>query len=92
MVVAGRKSIGERYVDALETELRALDLPSERIPVQRIHLGGGTPTWHSPDELERIHNLLLTRFEPTEGAELSVEADPEVTTNASVARNIAGRL
>jgi oxygen-independent coproporphyrinogen-3 oxidase len=89
MVVAGRKGIGERYVDALESELRALDLPSERIPVRRIHLGGGTPTWHSPDELERIHQLLLTRFEPTNDAELSVEADPEVTTNAHLERLFA---
>lgn len=86
MVVAKRKSIGERYIDALEVELKALELPADRIPVQRIHLGGGTPTWHSPDELERIHNLLMTRFEPTENAELSVEADPEVTTNAHLER------
>jgi oxygen-independent coproporphyrinogen-3 oxidase len=86
MVVSGRKEVGERYLRALETELAALPLPTERVSVRRIHLGGGTPTWHSADELEQLHELLLTRFEPTEGAELSIEADPEVTTNAQLER------
>ncbi len=82
MVVAGRRPIGERYIALVERQLHELPLPAERLAVQRIHWGGGTPTWFTPEEMVRLHQLLLTRFEPIEGAELSIEADPQITTRA----------
>ncbi len=84
MVVAGRLDAGTRYLDALERRIDALALPAERIPVERIHLGGGTPTWMPPAQLTRLYELLYRRFEPVPGAEISVEADPEVTTDAQI--------
>jgi len=84
MVVAGRREPGTRYLNALERQIEALPLPADRVAVQRIHLGGGTPTWLQPDELERLYAILFRRFVPVAGAELSVEADPEVTTDAQV--------
>ena len=80
MVVAGRRFIGERYIQLIEKQLAELPLPGQRLKVQRIHWGGGTPTWFTPDEMVQLHRLVLTRFEPIEGAELSIEADPQITT------------
>ncbi len=84
MAVAGRREAGTRYLDALERQVDELPLPRDTVAVARIHLGGGTPTWLSPAEMERLYGILFRRFRPVEGAELSVEADPEVTTDEHV--------
>jgi oxygen-independent coproporphyrinogen-3 oxidase len=71
----------------LERVLRELDLYLERVPALRgqplgqMHLGGGTPTFSSPDELARLLDGLLTRLPwDAAGSEGSVEADPRVTS------------
>ncbi|MCB9681581.1 MAG: oxygen-independent coproporphyrinogen III oxidase [Alphaproteobacteria bacterium] len=81
MVVAGRQSAGDRYLDALARQLELLPLPPGQ-PVVRLHLGGGTPTWLSPGQLRRLYALLATRWTDAPDAVRSVEADPEVTTEA----------
>lgn len=86
MVVAGRREPGTRYLDDLERQVEALALPGPTLEVARIHLGGGTPTWLSADELSRLYEILYRRFRPAPGAELSVEADPEVTSDEQVHR------
>ncbi|MEL6349678.1 MAG: oxygen-independent coproporphyrinogen III oxidase [Myxococcota bacterium] len=84
MVVAGRREPGDRYLDDLEQQINALPLPADQIPVSRIHLGGGTPTWFDIPQIERLYGMLYRRFAPIDGAEISVEADPEVTTDAQL--------
>jgi oxygen-independent coproporphyrinogen-3 oxidase len=82
MVVAGRRDAGDRYLDALATQLEAL--PFDHRDAARIHLGGGTPTWLDVPQLERLFGLLRTRFTTVAGAELSVEIDPDVTSDAQI--------
>ncbi len=48
--------------------------------VVQLHLGGGTPTYFSPESLERLGRTLRERFSFSPGAELGVEVDPRVTT------------
>ena len=50
-----------------------------------VHLGGGTPTRLSPQQLIGLMGTLVDAFPLGEGAELSVEADPRVTTEAHIA-------
>lgn len=85
MVVSGLARAGDRYLDALERQIDGLTLPSERVGAARIHLGGGTPTWLNVGQLRRLYAMLFTRFEPVSGAELSVEVDPDVTSDEQVA-------
>jgi len=82
MVVAGRREIGAKYLADLASQIDRLPFPAEPLEVQRIHLGGGTPTWLSPKEMGELQAILLRRFQPITGAELSVEADPQITTPA----------
>ena len=82
MVVAGRREPGQRYLRALRQQLQGLPLAAPAIGVERIHLGGGTPTWLTPDEMAELFSILDTRFIRRSGCEVSVEADPEVTTPA----------
>jgi len=81
MVVAGRREPGERYLSALQLQLDALGAPRA---TERIHLGGGTPTWYGPDELVRLYQMIFEHFIPAPGAEISVEADPDVTTTEQI--------
>jgi len=73
VTVVGRSSQHEAYVDALLRELeleRGLLAPQ----LETVFLGGGTPTFTEPAELER----LLGALPPA--AEVTVEANPETVT------------
>ncbi len=80
MVVAGRREPGRRYLKALAIQVDALPLTTDKLDVVRIHLGGGTPTWFTPAELEELFAILRRRFRTLPGCEISVEADPDVTS------------
>ena len=86
MVVSGRREPGRRYLAALEEQLASLRFKNDadRLDVVRIHLGGGTPTWFSPEELRELYRMLRSRFSPIKGAEISVEVDPDVTSDEHV--------
>jgi oxygen-independent coproporphyrinogen III oxidase len=63
---------------ALEAgRLSALVGPGE---VRQVHLGGGTPTFLRPAQLERLWTALRSYFTMARGAEVAVEIDPRVTT------------
>ena len=68
------------YLDLLRREI---DLVAERLPhrrqISQLHLGGGTPTYHQPEELGALLDHLLRHFEPRADAELAIEVDPRVT-------------
>ncbi len=69
------------YLDLLrrEIELVAARLPRRRT-ISQLHLGGGTPTYHRPEELGGLLDHLFRCFTPAEGAELAIEVDPRVTS------------
>ena len=50
--------------------------------LKEIHLGGGTPTFFSPDNLERLISGILEKAEKTNNYEFSFEAHPNNTTEA----------
>ncbi|MFO1340342.1 MAG: oxygen-independent coproporphyrinogen III oxidase [Burkholderiaceae bacterium] len=74
------------YLQALETEIdlhaRALGGPQ---PVSQLHLGGGTPTFLSDEELSRLMTALGRAFRIAPGAEVSIEVDPRTATPARLA-------
>lgn len=74
------------YIDLV---LRELDTYLSRVPtlgahsVCQMHLGGGTPTFLSPELLAELLDGLFSRLGRAQtGFEGSVEADPRVTTPA----------
>lgn len=69
------------YLDLLEREIEMVaDRLGDRHDVSQLHLGGGTPTYFDPPELDRLLSALVSRFVPRSDAELAVECDPRVTT------------
>ncbi|MCC7140058.1 MAG: oxygen-independent coproporphyrinogen III oxidase [Planctomycetes bacterium] len=87
VIISRNHAIVERYLAGLEKEmtLAADALSGGRKDVVQFHLGGGTPTYFSPDELERLHGLVTARFSLLPEAEQALEADPRVTTKAHLA-------
>ncbi len=59
-----------------------LNLFGDRPRIQEVHIGGGTPTFYSAEDLGFLMQLILSDAELMPGAELSFEAHPENTTRA----------
>ena len=68
---------GEEFLKDLEREL---DLVAPSIDddreVRQLHLGGGTPTFLEPAQIERMIGMLRSRFRFAADAEIGLEADP----------------
>jgi oxygen-independent coproporphyrinogen-3 oxidase len=85
IVPAGRRAAHDPAEDLLwglgheAARLAALVGPGA---VQQVHLGGGTPTFLRPAQLERLWTTLRDHFAIAPGAEVAVEIDPRVTTRA----------
>jgi oxygen-independent coproporphyrinogen-3 oxidase len=71
----------EHYVSALEKEIRQLGAHHRHDRMLRqVHWGGGTPTWLSLADLERLARVTDESFDLADDAEMSIEVDPRVTS------------
>lgn len=81
--ITTKTSVSQPY---LETVLKEWKLYLQQIgtgtslPVTELHLGGGTPTFLSPSELDQLISGILVDVRQTSDAEFSIESDPRVTT------------
>ena len=84
-MVPKRAELPAQYLSALEREIEAARevLGGER-PASQLHLGGGTPTYLKPHQLSRLFRAVSGAFPLRPGAEVSIEVDPRVTTDAHV--------
>ena len=79
--ITGNRKITEDYLSALDKEIDGVaSILHSRKKLAQIHLGGGTPTYLNPKQLERLINKITSRFDVQENSELAFEADPRVTT------------
>jgi oxygen-independent coproporphyrinogen III oxidase len=75
--------VEDEYLDALEKEWRIYRRLMNETPVIRaIHLGGGTPTFFSPANLQRLMSILLKGCIVHPFPEFSLEGHPNNTTEA----------
>ena len=75
----GRSAKYLRYLDK-EMAMVASHLHGERKVVQ-LHLGGGTPTFLSDEELHELMSMLRKHFDFASDAELAIEIDPRTVNN-----------
>ena len=75
-VVAGRDDLGDRYIDALITEIGMAE-PFSGGSLDAISFGGGTPSRLTAGALARVSEALAARFGIAGDAEVSLEANPE---------------
>ena len=78
------------YLAALEQEmaLYAQALGARR-SISQLHFGGGTPTFLSDAELDRLMASLRQAFDIAPGAEMSIEVDPRTVTRQRL-QHLAG--
>lgn len=74
-------SVEENYIKAVlkEWDLYCTLFPSKPI-IKEIHLGGGTPTFFSSNNLEHLINGILSKAEKAKNYEFSFEGHPNNTT------------
>ncbi|MCW1952845.1 MAG: oxygen-independent coproporphyrinogen III oxidase [Flavobacteriia bacterium] len=69
------------YIQTLLEEWQLyLDILGERPRIAALHLGGGTPTFFSPESLDRLLNGLFRRADKTSDFDGSFEGHPNNTT------------
>ena len=81
VVISPRRGPEESYLEAVEQELEILaSALGPRRTLNQLHWGGGTPTYLSPAQCERLFTAITSRFRLTPDAEVALEIDPCVTT------------
>lgn len=75
----------DEYLDYLEKEIALVCAQFKTQPeVSQLHLGGGTPTFLTNEQMERLLKMLHANFHFAENAECSVEVDPRRLNNGAL--------
>jgi len=83
VVIRKDKSVTPPYLAILKKEIdRVARGVSRNRQVTQFHWGGGTPTYLSPEQIEDLFSYTRERFHFAPDAEIGIEVDPRVTTNA----------
>lgn len=80
--ITRKHSVAKPYLDTIleEWNLYEKKLGRNQYLLSELHLGGGTPTFLSPDELRYLFDSLLVKFKLAPSYEFSIEVDPRVTS------------
>ena len=86
-VITRSKTAGDEFLVTLgkEIDLLAPRFDSDRL-VRQLHLGGGTPTFLSVDQIQRLMDLLKRHFTFAEDAEIGLEVDPRTVDPSGIRR------
>ena len=86
-VITRSTTAGQEFLGDLERELDlvAPRMDSDRI-VRQVHLGGGTPTFLTSDQIDQLMRLLRTRFRFADDTEIGLEVDPRSVEPGDVRR------
>ncbi len=82
VVVSKHPERTDAYLEDIEREIALVAArlrPRNRF--SQLHLGGGTPTFSSPEQLRRLFGIIRKYFED-DAPEISVEVHPKFTTRA----------
>jgi oxygen-independent coproporphyrinogen-3 oxidase len=81
--ITKRHEVENPYIEAVLKEWQLYcNLFDSKPVIKEIHLGGGTPTFFSPKNLEQLINGIISKAEIAEMHEFSFEGHPNNTTRA----------
>lgn len=66
-----------RYLELLCQEIRIVAATSSHVPISAIHMGGGTPSLLSPDQMDTLLNTVRRHFVIQHGTQVTMEAYPD---------------
>jgi len=74
-------SVEDEYMKAIAKEWSLyMELMHEKPVIRELHLGGGTPTFFSPENLKRLLNIIFEKAIISPDHEFSIEGHPNNTT------------
>ena len=81
----------DAYLKLLEQEAAILrkQLGNQRLKIDSIYLGGGTPTLLDPDQLTHLFDLLDSNFILSHTGEFTLEGSPETLTYDRIALSVS---
>ncbi len=81
-VITSDHSRSKPYLEILLRELERVVsfIPSHSREVSQVHLGGGTPNFLQPHELEELITSIRKNFHLSDNAELAIEMHPRTST------------
>ncbi|MBI4211418.1 MAG: oxygen-independent coproporphyrinogen III oxidase [Deltaproteobacteria bacterium] len=86
VIISKKRHVIDQYLDAVSAELATVGafFPSKPLLAQ-LHLGGGTPNYLDPPQMERLLTEVKKYFLFEDTIEASVEADPRWTNTEKIA-------
>lgn len=85
VIITQKPGVASAYIDDLEREIEVVAARlGKRTRLVQYHWGGGTPTFLSLQEIERVWNAFAKHFTFAPDAEIAIEVDPRVTTHRQV--------
>ena len=83
VIIQKDKRVAPPYISTLKKEIdRMAHGISRKRQVTQFHWGGGTPTYLSPEQIEDLFTYTRERFTFAPDAEIGIEIDPRVTSQA----------
>lgn len=90
-IITKDKSRADAYIEYLEKEMKLLAPHlGGRHQLAQLHFGGGTPTFLSDNQLERVFEMIRKYFQLIPDGEYSIEIDPRKVSRETVLK--LGRL
>ncbi|WP_152087473.1 oxygen-independent coproporphyrinogen III oxidase [Pseudoalteromonas sp. A25] len=86
-IVTRHQHKADTYLDNLEREIQAQAPLFKHYTVEQLHLGGGTPTFLTTEQMTRLITMLERYFKFNHQAQRSIEVDPR-----SLASNMLAHL
>lgn len=83
-IVTRHQHKADQYLDSLATEMALYQPLLASKKINQLHLGGGTPTFLTEDQLSRLMSLLNQYFSITPEAEISIEIDPRSCSDSKL--------
>jgi oxygen-independent coproporphyrinogen-3 oxidase len=84
-IITKDHSKADIYLDYLEKEVEMVsNAIGQREKVIQLHFGGGTPTFLSDAQLERLMNILRAHFDFLPEGEYSIEIDPRKVNRETI--------
>ncbi|MCK8120499.1 oxygen-independent coproporphyrinogen III oxidase [Pseudoalteromonas sp. 2CM32C] len=75
-IITRHQSKADTYIDFLAKEIAAQAPLFKHYSVEQLHLGGGTPTFLTTQQMKRLITLLEQHFNFTSTTERGIEVDP----------------
>lgn len=75
-VITRHKKVADPYLDYLERNIIQMANKVNNRKVNQLHWGGGTPSYLTQAQVERLWNVLHQHFDFDSAAEISIEVNP----------------